>query len=146
MELTLTRNRFTEKSTTGILKIEGGAFECFTLEDVDRGLTQNTPVHDITQQKTLHPKQVCIPYGRYEIAMTFSNRFQKVMPQILHVPGFDGIRIHQGNKSADTEGCLLVGDSIGDDIISGSATAFSHLYPILQDACSKEKVMITIQK
>jgi hypothetical protein len=53
--------------------------------------------------------QTAIPYGTYEVIVSFSQRFQKMLPQLVNVPGFSGIRVHAGNTAADTEGCLLLG-------------------------------------
>lgn len=53
--------------------------------------------------------ETAIPSGEYTLAVTFSNRFQKPMIQVMNVPDFSGIRWHGGNTVADTEGCLLVG-------------------------------------
>lgn len=52
-----------------------------------------------------------IPRGKYKVIITFSNRFQKPMPLICDVPGFDGVRIHGGNTEHDTHGCILLGNS-----------------------------------
>lgn len=67
-------------------------------------------------------KNTAIDYGRFELAMTYSNRFKVVMPLILNLQhttnpilyhGVDisncGIRIHGGNDEEDTEGCPLMG-------------------------------------
>lgn len=130
MVLTLNRKWFTDKSTVGELSIDT-KFECYTLEDCVR----NEKIQNIT----------AIPYGMYEIAVTFSNRFQKPMPQLLNVPGFQGIRIHSGNKAEDTEGCILVGRVKSPDFIGESRLAFQALFSKLQAALKKEKVFIEIK-
>jgi len=53
--------------------------------------------------------QTAIPTGKYQIVMTYSSKFKKVMPLLLNVPGFAGIRIHSGNTADDTEGCIITG-------------------------------------
>ncbi len=50
-----------------------------------------------------------IPMGIYRVKLTYSQRFQCLLPEVLGVPGFTGIRLHAGNTKADTEGCILVG-------------------------------------
>jgi hypothetical protein len=88
--------------TIGELTI-GSLHVCFTCEDAVREIP-GEPVEDWKIKG-----ETAIPVGRYRIERTFSNRFQKVLPQLLNVPGFEGIRIHPGNTSADTEGCILPG-------------------------------------
>jgi hypothetical protein len=55
------------------------------------------------------------------------------MPHILNVPNFTGVRIHSGNTSADTEGCILVGTTwAGKDFIGNSKIAYKKLFDKLK--------------
>jgi len=143
MELKVIRKDFTSKTTIGELYIND-VFFCYTLEDVDRGLTQDMSKKDIESKKVYG--KTAIPYGRYEVVMSWSNKFKCVMPLVNNVPGYLGIRIHKGNSEVDTLGCLLVGMKKGIDKITNSTDAFNRLYAMLQDACSKGKVWITYEK
>lgn len=86
-----------------------GAFLCNMIEDRDRGLTQSMSLAEIKSKKVYG--ETAIPSGRYEVKMTYSPKFKRVLPLICNVPGFDGIRIHRGNTAADSLGCLLPGEN-----------------------------------
>lgn len=101
MELTLTRTEKTKDYTMGRLEIDGKHF-CDTLEPTWRDLGPGRPGHKIAGR-------TAIPDGRYPVAVTWSPKFKKWLPLLLHVPQFEGIRIHAGNTPDDTEGCILVG-------------------------------------
>ena len=130
MNLTLIRKFPAPDCIIGELYIDG-KFECFTLEDIQRPLK----IAGVT----------AIPRGHYEIVITFSARFGKPLPLLLNVPGFDGVRIHTGNTSTNTEGCVLVGKSRTNNSITQSRDAFNVLFPKLQAAASKEKIIIEIK-
>lgn len=139
MELKVFRKVFTDESTIGELFINGEFF-CYTLEDKDRGLIKTQPLTEIAQKKLFG--KTAIPLGKYDLAMTYSNRFQKYMPQVLNVPAFDGVRIHTGNKAVDTEGCLLCGFGKGENLITDSKSAFSALMKKIVAIEKKEKITI----
>jgi hypothetical protein len=52
------------------------------------------------------------------------------------VPGFSGIRIHPGNASADTDGCLLPGTGRAAGRVTGSRVAFERIFERLSTATS----------
>jgi len=130
MEIKLKRTEFTDTSTIGELSING-VFECFVLEDKDRGLTQSMSLAESVATK-VHGK-TAIPYGTFKIVVTKSERFSKMkgkpvyLPLLLNVPNYAGVRIHTGNKPEDTEGCLLPARKKGKNVVSESTLAFTRL-------------------
>jgi hypothetical protein len=96
MLITVVRTNYTPESTTGIMLIDGSYFGV-TLEDLAR-IPSAPKVYG----------QTCIPAGYYTVKNTMSPHFGKRLPEILAVPGYEGIRFHGGNKAADTLGCVLV--------------------------------------
>lgn len=121
-----------------------GKFFCFTIEDEDRGLDQTMLLSEIEKLK-IH-SVTAIPTGRYEVTITFSNRFKKPMLQILNVKGFEGIRIHSGNSSADVEGCIAVAyEDSSDGFAGNSKAAADKLFKDVELAIKKEKIWITIK-
>ena len=72
-------------------------FECYVLEDKER------------EEKILG--KTAIPLGTYRIEFTYSNKFDRILPELMDVSGFTGVRIHSGNYVTDTDGCILVGKS-----------------------------------
>lgn len=129
MELKLIRETLTEDSTIGKLFING-LFHCFTLEDKVRDIK----IKNVT----------AIPKGRYEVIISYSNRFKQLMPLLLNVPNYEGVRIHWGNYSKDTEGCILVGSTKAVNFIGNSVAQYKKLMTILQKAIKTEKIFIQI--
>ncbi len=130
MELKLIRETKTNDSTIGKLYINE-IYHCYTLEDKER----EVKVQNVT----------AIPKGRYEVIVNFSNRFQQQMPLLLNVPNFEGVRIHWGNYSKDTEGCILLGTTKAVNMIGNSRTAYAKFISIINKVGKKEKIFITIE-
>jgi len=136
MKLRIIRDKFTDKSTIGKLYVDSPYVFCNTLEDVDRRLENGG-------EKVYG--QTCIPRGTYDVVIDYSSRFKKRMPHILNVPQFDGIRIHPGNTDRDTEGCILVGVTRGDDFIGDSRLAYNELMAAMENALlNNEKIEIQV--
>ena len=139
MELKLLRYPSTNNYTEGKLYINGVYF-CDTLEDKDRGLLQSMSVDTIKAIKVY--KETCIPYGKYKVILSMSKRFGKVMPELLNVKGFVGVRMHSGNTIYDTEGCILVGNKSSDGVITNSRKTFNALMNILKTQKSISLIII----
>jgi hypothetical protein len=134
IHLVLIRDTFTEYSTVGKLYLNG-EFECFTLEDKDRHL-EAYPDRKVYGE-------TCIPRGLYKVVLSHSNRFRRILPEVLYVHNFKGIRIHSGNSSRDTEGCILVGKTTEADFVGRSRDAFAALFAKLSD--DREEVQIVLE-
>lgn len=135
MKIKLIRHTFTSTATIGDLYVND-AFICNTLEDVDRHLESGG--------KKIYA-ETAIPCGEYRIKWTYSPRFGKMLPELLNVPQFAGVRIHAGNSSKDTEGCLLCGkwNKRDKDWISDSRNTIQKLFTLIQ--CD-ENLTITIKR
>jgi len=117
MKLKLIREHGTKDYTHGKLYIEDIYF-CDTIEDQERDVKIKS--------------QTAIPCGTYKLIINMSTRFKKLMPLLLNVPNFAGVRIHSGNTKEDTEGCVLVGKRLKDGFIGSSRVTFKELMSRLQ--------------
>lgn len=140
MEITLQRKTKTDKSTIGIFKYDDKT--CYSLEDVDRGLDQGQLLAHIKRIKVFG--QTAIPTGRYRVILSYSNRFQKYLPELLNVPGFEGIRVHAGNTPESSNGCLLLGSTKGNNFVGNSVKTFEEFFFVLRQKNEIEKNFITI--
>jgi hypothetical protein len=140
-EIHLYRKWYTKKTTIGELHINGKFF-CYILEDVCRDTNFDGDLSDQGEAKV--KSKTCIPSGRYQVIIDMSNRFKKLMPLLIGVAGFAGIRIHPGNDAVDTDGCLLTGTSRLTDRVIYSRMAYAELYPKLQAMLKLGKVFINI--
>ena len=143
MELIVNRTDRTDTYTGGVLSqvIPDGPVAqvpiCQTLEDPIRSIGPHG--------EGKIAGRTAIPPGRYRIVLSYSNRFKRVMPELVNVPCFLGIRIHVGNTVEDTDGCLLVGTRRVRASLVESRPAYARLMTLLEAADrTKEKVFITI--
>lgn len=149
MKIKVQRIIKTDKYTIGRLSINDEYF-CDTLEDTDRGLTQNDTAEEIATKKIYG--ETAIPTGTYTVDLdTVSPRFEHSklyesiggkLPRLQGVKGFQGVLIHVGNYTKDTEGCILVGDGVRDGVLLNSRLTFNRLYERLLQA--KEEISIEI--
>jgi len=120
MLIEVKRFEFNDTYTVGRMYINDVYF-CYTLEDKVR---EGTKVNG----------QTAIPNGTYSVIIDVSTRFGKQLPHILNVPNFTGVRIHSGNTSKDTEGCILLGHTYaGKDFIGNSKLAFDVFFNKLKE-------------
>lgn len=132
MKLRLVRNPSLNGATIGQMTVDD-TWRCYTLEDEIRPPGEKIPA------------RTAIPAGTYQVRLTHSPRFQKVMPLLIDVPGFEGVRIHVGNTAKDTEGCILVGKMAGPSTVYHSAQAFVELMGLLEAAHrADEEILIEI--
>ncbi len=138
MHLTLYRLSTSEESTLGVLYLNG-EFAGYTLED--------------TKRLKKVAGETRIPAGIYEIKLRkdggmhqkYRQRFgrmHKGMLWLQNVPKFEWIYIHTGNKRGNTEGCILIGDSLNnntlkDGFVGSSTPAYRRIYPKIAGAIAK---------
>ncbi len=146
MKLELYRFSSQNESTLGILYLVNDGtnqkdFLCFTLEDEKRAVK----VYGETR----------IPQGTYKIEYRkeggYHNKYTKRFPsihrgmlEVRDVPNFTHILLHCGNTDNDTDGCLLVGNVISQNItkdgfLGQSTDCYKRIYPILADILDTQK-------
>lgn len=147
LEMIQKRTWLTDDTTISTLTVDNIP-ECYVLEDVVR------------EPGVKVPGKTAIPPGRYNVELTFSPKFQRVLPLLWNVElpdgrkivqgpdgkvMWEGIRIHPGNGSRDTEGCLLPGNLLAPNRVLESVLAFDRLFAKLALAVkSKRPMYITI--
>ncbi len=101
--LVLIRTDLLDTCTIGEL-YHNDKFICYTLEDKVRPIK----IYGET----------AIPYGTYKVIVNHSQRFNQLMPLLLNVPNFEGIRVHMGNY-ADSE-TFLKNEQIRKEVLTDS--------------------------
>ena len=132
MNILVVRDHCNDRRTYGTMTFPDG-YVCQTLED------------PVRPSGVKIAGDTAIPSGTYPVTITMSTKFGKLLPLLSKVPNFSGIRIHPGNTTADTEGCILVATSRGthDDIVS-SKTAMEQVQKRIADALVSPTGVCTI--
>lgn len=136
MKIQLERVQRDRDVTLGALACDG-EFVCWCCED---------PVREVPGQpveKWKVPGNTAIPRGNYRVDVTLSQRFRRMLPLLVAVPGFQGVRIHPGNTVADTEGCLLPGRIRLGKSVGQSQLAFNDLFARINEA-ARRRELVTI--
>lgn len=141
MKLFVSRRTKAKGYTAGRMYCDGDLL-CYTLEDPVREI-KGEPV-----EKWKVKGETAIPEGQYRVILTKSPRFKRVLPEVLNVPGFTAIRIHAGNQTKDTDGCILVGMYDGNELdnwLGNSRKAEGLVIAKIQEAINRgEEVWLTI--
>ena len=135
MEITIKRINKTNDYTIGQMFIDDEYF-CDTLEDT---------VRDLTNVKDKIYGRTAIPAGTYSVILDYSGHFKKLLPHILDIPFFSGVRIHSGNDVEDTNGCILVGSYHHAGYITESRVTMEKLMKKLRETINKgDRITLSI--
>ena len=138
MEIKLERKNFTDTYTEGNLYVDGKWF-CHVVEDTVRAKPGQWSASKKVYGKT------AIPYGRYPVLVTWSNRFKRQLTGIFNVPDFEGIRIHNGTSAASSAGCPIISyKNVGNGVLVNEKAAMNDLCKMVQAAQKTGKVFIGI--
>lgn len=132
----------------------GNAFFGNSMEDADRGLKDTMSLAEIQRRKVWG--ETAIPKGTYVVKLTYSSKFATrawgkkyngLVPQIMDVPGFSGIRIHPLNSAADSLGCIGIGTN---DKVGWISRATAYYYDLMDNYLMPahrrgENITITIE-
>lgn len=153
MEIKIKREQLEPTYTISKLFIDGQYF-CDTVEDCDRGLTDNMSLEEIMHKKVYG--ETAIPKGTYKITLDIvSPKFKEKswakfcdgkLPRLLNVKGFEGVLIHVGNTPKDSLGCILVGKNTIKGQVTNSTETFKNLYnKLLEGKDRGESLTIKIE-
>ena len=139
MKLTIKRTITRNSYTLGKLYVDGVYF-CDTLEDRDRGLTQNMSVEQIKSIKV--PGETAIPKGTYRVTLdVVSPKFSKYpfymqtcegkLPRLIDVKGYEGVLIHVADgpkRDSLLQGCIGIGNLSAEEYLMNGKKVFVELY------------------
>lgn len=143
--------------THGRMYLDECGFFAWTLEDEDRGLSQDMPLAQIKARKKYG--QTAIPKGTYRVRMdtispklkdrAYAKKYGGRLPRLENVPGWEGVLIHPFNFPSESYGCIAPGMLKGSirGCIFDSTKAFYDLMDFYLEPAYKrgEEIWITIE-
>lgn len=135
MELILRRKYKKADYTIGKL-YNDMQYLCDTMEPPVRNIASTMSAKAINKVKEQYGP-TAIPPGRYPIVINWSNKFGKWLPLLVGVKGYNGVRIHAGNKPSETQGCILPGYNNRPGYLLQSTTCLNTIMRLLQDCFDK---------
>lgn len=140
MDLLLKRLKFNLSNTEGELWLNGKFF-CYTIEDKVR-----SPLGQLWKKIFKVYTKTAIPYGKYPVLVTWSNRFKRMLTGVFNVPDFVGIRIHNGTNENSSAGCIIVSyKKQKNGWLVNEKDAMNDLCSIITEAQKTEKIFLTIK-
>ena len=141
MRLLLKRRFLAETYTIGSLYVNGLYFSD-TIEDKVRDLNKDGDLNDLGEGKIYG--KTAIPYSPpgkpYKIELSMSPKFKRMLPLLLDVPHFTGIRIHKMGTDTKpgtaewSEGCIGPGENKVKGGIIHSAFYETKLVEMMREA------------
>ena len=128
MKITLVRRWFGDTKTIGKILING-IFCYYALEDVIR--PNGVKIYG----------QTAIPYGKYNVSVSHSQKLGRTLPLIENVPNFSGIRIHAGVDESWTEGCILISRYLKDGKLVKDSPSETAITTLIQNALNKNETV-----
>ena len=121
----LVRNAFTADGIFGVILDDSGKQLAVTLEHAypsGNGFMPKIPPGTYTCTKGTHQLAgMAAPFETFEVT---------------HVPGHTNILIHMGNYNKDSEGCILLGETCTNAMITNSKITFQLFMSNLSDTNS----------
>ena len=65
---------------------------------------------------TLENADYLIPALVYEVGVTQSSKFQRLLPVVRQVPNRTGIRFHRGSRPEHSKGCILISPTMEQEL------------------------------
>lgn len=139
MKIVIKRELYRETYTIGKLYIDNEFF-CWTLEDKDRGLTQDMSIGQIQLLKI--PGKTAIPKGIYKVTLdVVSPKFSQYpfymetckgkLPRLMDVKGYEGVLIHVADgpkRDSLVQGCIGIGNLSAEEYLMNGKKVFAELY------------------